>query len=88
MLHKFVKILIHFVSIERILNAVVIHSICIIGDSVQRTIYKDFVTLLQENRFATVMGLKAKGEESYMNDDLVEGGVKSGQGLHNGTDYR
>ena len=28
-------------------------SICIIGDSVQRTIYKDFITLLQENRFSS-----------------------------------
>jgi len=62
-------------------------SICIIGDSVQRTIYKDFVTLLQDNRFASVMGLKAKGEESYMDDVLVEGGLKNGP-LHNGTDYR
>lgn len=62
-------------------------SVCIIGDSVQRTIYKDFLTLLQENRFSSVMGLKAKGEQSYMNDELVEGGLKSGP-LHNGVDYR
>ena len=62
-------------------------SICFIGDSVQRTIYKDFITLLQENRFASVMGLKAKGEQSYMGDTLVEGGLKSGP-LHNGVDYR
>ena len=61
-------------------------SVCIIGDSVQRTIYKDFVTLLQKNSFATVMGLKAKGEETYMNDELVDGGIRVG--LHNGTTYK
>ena len=62
-------------------------SVCIIGDSVQRTIYKDFITLLQENRFASVIGLKTKGEQTYMNDNLVEGGLKDGP-LHNGVHYR
>jgi len=60
----------------------------IIGDSVQRTIYKDFVTILQENFFSSVIGLKNKGEESYMNDKLLSGGIKGSDGLHNGTHYR
>ena len=32
------------------------------------------------------MGLKAKGEETYMNDELVDGGIRVG--LHNGTTYK
>ena len=75
------------VRVQQLPKDLFFYSICIIGDSVQRTIYKDFVTLLQDNRFASVMGLKAKGEESYMDDVLVEGGLKNGP-LHNGTDYR
>ncbi|XP_070539798.1 PC-esterase domain-containing protein 1A-like [Ptychodera flava] len=60
--------------------------IVILGDSVQRTIYKDLTVLLQENRFLNNSELRQKGELSFSQDRLLEGG-KMGE-LHNGINYR
>lgn len=60
--------------------------VVILGDSIQRSVYKDLVVHLQRNNFATNAQLKSKGELSFEGDVLVEGG-KYGE-LTNGTDYR
>lgn len=60
--------------------------IVVIGDSVQRSVYKDLVCLLKANQLLKLAELKEKGEESFQGDTLLEGGVKTG--LHNGTNYR
>ncbi|KAL5022806.1 hypothetical protein ScPMuIL_001961 [Solemya velum] len=60
--------------------------VVIIGSSVQRTIYKDFVVLLQGNRYMTDSEVRSKGELSFAGDELLEGGRK--QAMHNGTSYR
>ena len=60
--------------------------VVIIGDSVQRGIYKDLVTLLQTNDLMSVQALERKGEQEYMNDALIEGG--SNEKMHNGKNYR
>ncbi|KAL8613301.1 hypothetical protein ACOMHN_052541 [Nucella lapillus] len=59
--------------------------VVILGDSIQRGIYKDLVSLLQRDRILTERDLKAKGEMAFMFDNLIEGGVK--EGLNNGTSY-
>ncbi|XP_066277813.1 PC-esterase domain-containing protein 1A-like [Branchiostoma lanceolatum] len=48
--------------------------VVIIGDSIQRGIYKDMVVLLQGNRYLQEGQLKAKGELHFEGDVLVEGG--------------
>uniref|UniRef100_A0A673CL11 Family with sequence similarity 113 n=1 Tax=Sphaeramia orbicularis TaxID=375764 RepID=A0A673CL11_9TELE len=58
----------------------------ILSSSVQRSVYKDLVMLLQKDKFLTVKQLKAKGEISFEQDCLVEGG--SLDQMHNGTAYR
>ncbi|XP_008071183.1 PC-esterase domain-containing protein 1B [Carlito syrichta] len=60
--------------------------VVILGDSVQRTVYKDLVLLLQKDCLLTRSQLKAKGELSFERDKLVAGG-QLGQ-MHNGTSYR
>ncbi|XP_077992202.1 PC-esterase domain-containing protein 1A-like [Glandiceps talaboti] len=60
--------------------------IVILGDSVQRSLYKDLVVLLQENRFLLDNELRKKGEVTFCNDELLEGGIKGE--LNNGTSYR
>ncbi|KAH9520323.1 PC-esterase domain-containing protein 1A [Bulinus truncatus] len=60
--------------------------IVIIGDSIQRGIYKDIVLLLHENRFLTERELRNKGEFNFMNDKLIEGGRKGE--MCNGINYR
>ncbi|KAL2776513.1 PC-esterase domain-containing protein 1B, partial [Daubentonia madagascariensis] len=60
--------------------------VVILGDSVQRSVYKDLVLLLQKDCLLTPSQLKAKGELSFEQDTLMEGG-QLGQ-LHNGTCYR
>ncbi|XP_071828620.1 PC-esterase domain-containing protein 1B-like [Apostichopus japonicus] len=60
--------------------------VVIIGDSVHRGIYKDLVCLLQGNEFLSRKDLKAKGEETFMNDRLIEGGMKGV--MTNGINYR
>ncbi|XP_057558685.1 PC-esterase domain-containing protein 1B [Hippopotamus amphibius kiboko] len=60
--------------------------VVILGDSVQRTVYKDLVLLLQKNCLLTLSQLKAKGEYSFEQDALVRGGKKGR--MHNGIHYR
>uniref|UniRef100_A0A3Q1E9H0 Family with sequence similarity 113 n=1 Tax=Acanthochromis polyacanthus TaxID=80966 RepID=A0A3Q1E9H0_9TELE len=57
-----------------------------ISSSVQRSVYKDLVLLLQKDRFISAKQLKTKGEMSFENDSLVEGGCQSQ--MHNGSNYR
>uniref|UniRef100_A0A667IZA9 PC-esterase domain containing 1A n=1 Tax=Lynx canadensis TaxID=61383 RepID=A0A667IZA9_LYNCA len=60
--------------------------VVILGDSIQRSVYKDLVLLLQRDSLLTAAQLKAKGELSFEQDQLVAGG-QLGE-LHNGTQYR
>ncbi|XP_070612944.1 PC-esterase domain-containing protein 1A isoform X2 [Erythrolamprus reginae] len=60
--------------------------VVILGDSIQRSVYKDLIQLLQNNSLLTSSQMKSKGELSFENDHLIEGGVLDG--LHNGTRYR
>ncbi|XP_021355618.1 PC-esterase domain-containing protein 1A-like [Mizuhopecten yessoensis] len=60
--------------------------VVIIGDSIQRAIYKDLVLLLQRNRYLSDAQLRSKGEFSFVNDELVEGGKKAK--MCNGKGYR
>uniref|UniRef100_A0A8C8S9A4 PC-esterase domain containing 1A n=1 Tax=Pelusios castaneus TaxID=367368 RepID=A0A8C8S9A4_9SAUR len=60
--------------------------VVILGDSIQRSVYKDLVLLLQKDALLSQAQLKAKGELSFENDCLVEGGVRGE--LTNGTHYR
>ncbi|NIG57867.1 hypothetical protein BU61_190 [Pontoporia blainvillei] len=54
--------------------------------AVQRAVYKDLVLLLQKDSLLTAAQLKAKGELSFEQDQLMAGG-QLGE-LHNGTQYR
>nr|XP_028598780.1 PC-esterase domain-containing protein 1A [Podarcis muralis] len=60
--------------------------VVILGDSIQRCVYKDLVQLLQSDSLLTASQLKSKGELRFEDDHLVEGGVLGS--LHNGTRYR
>ncbi|XP_051923393.1 PC-esterase domain-containing protein 1A [Hippocampus zosterae] len=60
--------------------------IVVLGDSIQRSIYKDLVVLLQKDEYLHAAQLKRKGEMSFEQDFLVEGGCLSQ--MHNGTGYR
>uniref|UniRef100_A0A3Q3X909 Family with sequence similarity 113 n=1 Tax=Mola mola TaxID=94237 RepID=A0A3Q3X909_MOLML len=60
--------------------------VVVLGDSIQRAVYKDIVLLLQKDSYLTVKQLKSKGEMSFEQDCLVEGGCLSQ--MHNGTAYR
>ncbi|XP_007957144.1 PC-esterase domain-containing protein 1B-like, partial [Orycteropus afer afer] len=60
--------------------------VVVMGDSVQRAVYKDLVLLLQKDCLLSPSQLKDKGELSFENDVLLEGG-KRGR-MHNGTNYR
>ncbi|XP_044284401.1 PC-esterase domain-containing protein 1A [Varanus komodoensis] len=60
--------------------------VVVLGDSIQRSVYKDLVRVLQNDCLLTASQMKAKGDLRFENDHLVEGGVLSG--LHNGTHYR
>uniref|UniRef100_UPI00398F5874 PC-esterase domain-containing protein 1A n=1 Tax=Pristiophorus japonicus TaxID=55135 RepID=UPI00398F5874 len=57
--------------------------VVILGDSIQRTVYKDLVLFLQTDHCLTNAQLRSKGDESFAGDVLVEGGKMS-----NGTEYR
>ena len=48
--------------------------VVIIGDSIQRGIYKDLVRLLQTDQLLMNFHLKQKGEKSILNDKLIDGG--------------
>nr|XP_061812969.1 PC-esterase domain-containing protein 1A-like [Nerophis lumbriciformis] len=60
--------------------------IVVLGDSIQRSVYKDLVLLLQYDRYLRTGQLKSKGEMSFELDLLVEGGCLSP--MHNGINYR
>uniref|UniRef100_A0A4W2GNE2 PC-esterase domain containing 1B n=2 Tax=Bos indicus x Bos taurus TaxID=30522 RepID=A0A4W2GNE2_BOBOX len=60
--------------------------VVILGDSVQRAVYKDLVLLLQKDCLLTLSQLKAKGEHTFEQDELVHGGQQGH--MHNGTHYR
>ncbi|XP_008297870.1 PC-esterase domain-containing protein 1A-like [Stegastes partitus] len=60
--------------------------IVILGGSVQRSMYKDLVLLLQRDQYLTLPQLKSKGELSFERDCLVEGGSMGP--MTNGTEYR
>lgn len=60
--------------------------VVILGDSVQRSVYKDLVLLLQKDCLLTSSQLMVKGELSFEQDKLVYGGQKGH--MHNRTDYR
>eukprot|EP00066_Takifugu_rubripes_P015638 XP_011604904.1 PREDICTED: PC-esterase domain-containing protein 1A-like isoform X1 [Takifugu rubripes] len=60
--------------------------VVVLGDSIQRAVYKDIVLLLQKEKYLTAKQLKNKGEMSFEQDSIVEGGrLKE---MHNGTEYR
>ncbi|XP_036453308.1 PC-esterase domain-containing protein 1A-like [Colossoma macropomum] len=60
--------------------------VVVLGDSIQRSVYKDLVLLLQRDTHLTLSQLKSKGELSFEQDCLVEGG-RLGP-MTNGTEYR
>uniref|UniRef100_A0A4W5N4Y0 Family with sequence similarity 113 n=1 Tax=Hucho hucho TaxID=62062 RepID=A0A4W5N4Y0_9TELE len=60
--------------------------VVVLGDSIQRAVYKDIVLLLQKDKYLSLAQLKTKGEMSFEQDILVEGG-RLGQ-MTNGTEYR
>ncbi|XP_028725926.1 PC-esterase domain-containing protein 1B-like [Peromyscus leucopus] len=60
--------------------------VVILGDSIQRAVYKDLVLLLQKDCLLSSSQLKSKGELSFEHDVLLEGG-RWGP-MHNGTHYR
>ncbi|XP_028420537.1 PC-esterase domain-containing protein 1A [Perca flavescens] len=60
--------------------------IVVMGDSIQRSVYKDLVVLLQKDKYLTAKQLRSKGEMSFEQDCLVEGGCLNT--MHNGTGYR
>lgn len=60
--------------------------VVILGDSIQRAVYKDLVLLLQKDCLLSSSQLKSKGELSFEHDVLLEGG-RWGR-MHNGTHYR
>ncbi|XP_030578596.1 PC-esterase domain-containing protein 1A-like isoform X2 [Archocentrus centrarchus] len=60
--------------------------IVVLGDSIQRSVYKDLVLLLQKEEYLSLKQLKTKGEKSFEQDCLMEGGCLDQ--MHNGTQYR
>ncbi|XP_073472069.1 PC-esterase domain-containing protein 1A-like [Aquarana catesbeiana] len=58
--------------------------VAVLGDSIQRSVYKDLVSLLQNDSFLTQAQLRNKGEMTF--DTLVEGGSLCE--MHNGVTYR
>ncbi|CAN2391685.1 GDSL/SGNH-like Acyl-Esterase family found in Pmr5 and Cas1p, partial [Pristimantis euphronides] len=60
--------------------------VVVLGDSIQRSVYKDLVKLLQKDEFLSETQLRDKGELSFEKDTLVEGGLLTG--LHNNPNYR
>ncbi|XP_027143547.1 PC-esterase domain-containing protein 1A isoform X3 [Larimichthys crocea] len=60
--------------------------VVVLGGSVQRSMYKDLVLLLQRDQYLTLPQLKSKGEFSFEHDSLVEGG-RLGP-MTNGIEYR
>nr|DBA13700.1 TPA: hypothetical protein GDO54_017044 [Pyxicephalus adspersus] len=57
--------------------------VAILGDSIQRSVNKDLVKILQNDEFQTEKQLKRKGKMSFANDTL--GDLSE---MHNGIIYR
>ncbi|XP_047242243.1 PC-esterase domain-containing protein 1A-like isoform X2 [Girardinichthys multiradiatus] len=60
--------------------------VVVLGDSIQRSVYKDLVVLLQKDKYLSLRQLRSKGEMSFELDCLVEGGCLNQ--MNNGTEYR
>ncbi|XP_061108976.1 PC-esterase domain-containing protein 1A [Conger conger] len=60
--------------------------VVVLGDSIQRSVYKDLVLLLQRDKYLSTSQLKTKGEMNFEQDYLVEGGQLGP--MNNGTGYR
>ncbi|XP_075307001.1 PC-esterase domain-containing protein 1A [Odontesthes bonariensis] len=60
--------------------------VVVLGDSIQRSVYKDLVVLLQKDKYLSLRQLKTKGEMSFEQDCLVEGGCLNE--MNNGIEYR
>uniref|UniRef100_A0A8C6KCS9 Family with sequence similarity 113 n=1 Tax=Nothobranchius furzeri TaxID=105023 RepID=A0A8C6KCS9_NOTFU len=60
--------------------------VVVVGDSIQRSVYKDLVLLLQMDRYLSASQLRSKGEMSFEQDRLVEGGCLNV--MTNGTEYK
>ena len=54
-------------------------NLAVIGDSIQRSVYKDLVCLLQSNRYLSKNELRKRGEMNFLGDDLAYGGKKEKQ---------
>ena len=63
--------------------------IVIIGDSIQRSVYKDLLCLWtqEDSRYLFQRELRAKGELSFLGDKLLHGGKLEGK-MVNGVGYR
>ena len=63
--------------------------VIVIGDSIQRSVYKDLVCLWTQNdsRYLRQRELRAKGELSFLGDKLLSGGKLEGK-MVNGIGYR
>lgn len=63
--------------------------VIVIGDSIQRSVYKDLVCLWtqKDSRYLYQRELRAKGELSFLGDKLLSGGKLEGK-MVNGTGYR
>nr|XP_039253622.1 LOW QUALITY PROTEIN: PC-esterase domain-containing protein 1A-like [Styela clava] len=57
--------------------------VLLLGDSVQRSVYKDLVVLCHGNRFMAQSELRQKGEDSFLGDELIHRSE-----LTNGVHYR
>ncbi|CAL8241566.1 unnamed protein product [Merluccius merluccius] len=68
--------------------AQLLHNKCVvvIGDSIQRSVYKDIVLLVQRDKYLSQPQLRSKGECTFESDTLVEGGCQGT--MNNGTHYR
>ncbi|EDO38463.1 predicted protein, partial [Nematostella vectensis] len=62
--------------------------VIVLGDSIQRSVYKDLVCLYSEgdSRYLTDAELRRKGEDTFLKDVLLAGG--KAEGKTNGIDYR
>ncbi|XP_071168961.1 PC-esterase domain-containing protein 1B-like [Mytilus edulis] len=50
--------------------------VIVMGGSIQRSIYKDLIRLIQGNTFLTDNLLRMKGEDSCLRDKLLDGGMR------------
>ena len=59
--------------------------VVILGDSIQRSLYKDLVSLLNDSAYVKDDQLRTKGEIEFQGDELLNGGITN---LNNGPGYR